>query len=133
MPHFSSFSSVTPALPSLLGNMLLGNGGPAFWFQSTPPSAVIQFLPLLLIVVIFYLLVFMPMQKQKKAQTAMLESLSAGNEILTTGGIIGTIVSVAQDTLIVRVKPDNIKLQISRSAVASLVNPPVALDKVEGK
>ena len=131
MPHLSTFSSTVT--PDISTNFLLHNSGPGFWFQSAAPSPVMQFLPLVLIVVIFYLLVFMPMQKQKKAQAAMLESLSAGNEILTTGGIIGTIVSVAQDTLIVRVKPDNIKLQISRSAVASLVNPPVAIDKVEGK
>lgn len=127
MPHFfTSPSLISPA-------WLLVNGGPAFWFQATTsPSPLMQSLPLVLIVIIFYLLVFMPMQKQKKAMTAMLESLSAGNEVVTTGGIIGTIVSVAQDTLIVRVKPDNIKLQISRSAVASLVNPPGA-EKVEGK
>ncbi|MEP7352360.1 MAG: preprotein translocase subunit YajC [Acidobacteriota bacterium] len=106
---------------------------PAFWLQTAAPNALMQFLPLVLIVIIFYLLVFMPMQKQKKTMAAMLESLSAGNEILTTGGIIGTVVSVAQDTLIVRVKPDNIKLQIARSSVASLVNPPNAVEKAEGK
>jgi preprotein translocase subunit YajC len=80
------------------------------------------FLPLIFIVAIFYFLVFMPMQRQKKQQVSMLSSLQAGNEVVTTGGIVGTIVSVAQDTLIVRVKPDNIKLQIARSAVASVVN-----------
>src|SRR4051812_5536614 len=119
MPHF--FTSPLAALPAVL----LAQSGPAFWFQTAAsPNTLMQFLPLVLIVIIFYLLVFMPMQKQKKAMTAMLESLSAGNEVVTTGGIVGTIVSVAQDTLIVRVKPDNIKLQISRSSVASLVNPP---------
>jgi preprotein translocase subunit YajC len=70
---------------------------------------------------IFYFLVFMPMQRQKKQQAQMLASLEAGTEVLTTGGIVGTIVNISGDMLVVRVKPDNIKLQIARSAVASLV------------
>lgn len=80
-----------------------------------------SFLPLIFIVAIFYFLVFMPMQRQKKQQAAMLSALQAGNEVVTTGGIVGTIVNVDQDMLVLRVKPDNIKLQIARSAVASLV------------
>ena len=84
-------------------------------------NPVASFLPLIAIVAIFYFLVFMPMQKQKKAQAQMLSELQAGAEILTTGGIIGTIVSIAGDMLILRVKPDNIKLQVSRASVASLV------------
>jgi preprotein translocase subunit YajC len=96
-----------------------------FLLQQAAPSAqtnpLMSFLPLVFIVAIFYFLVFMPMQKQKKAQAQMLSELQAGAEILTTGGIIGTIVSIAGDMLILRVKPDNIKLQVSRASVASLV------------
>ncbi len=78
-------------------------------------------LPLAL-VAIFYLLVFMPMQRQKKQQQQMLKTLENGSQVLTTGGIIGTIVSVnPDDTLTLRVKPDNLKLQMARSAVASLI------------
>ncbi len=79
------------------------------------------FLPLIFIVIIFYFLVFMPMQRQKKQQATMLAGLQSGSEVLTTGGIVGTVVSITGDMLILRVKPDNIKLQIARSAVASLV------------
>jgi preprotein translocase subunit YajC len=92
--------------------------------QQTPAAnPVMSFLPILIIVAIFYFLVFMPMQKQKKQQAAMLAGLQAGNEVVTTGGIVGTVVSVNDQTLILRVKPDNIKLQVARSAVASLTNP----------
>jgi preprotein translocase subunit YajC len=103
----------------------------AFWLQTAaaPPNPLVQFLPIVFIVAIFYFLVFMPMQKQKKVQAAMLASLAAGNEVVTTGGVVGTIVSVATDTLIVRVKPDNIKLQIARSAVASLVDAAKAVEE----
>jgi preprotein translocase subunit YajC len=98
----------------------------AFFLQQTAQSPAasspaLSLLPLVLIVVIFYFLVFMPMQKQKKQQAQMLTSLEAGSEILTAGGIVGTIVSISGDLLVVRVKPDNIKLQIARSAVSGLV------------
>ncbi len=92
-------------------------------FQQQPSSSpIIGFLPLLFIVAIFYFLVFMPMQRQKKRQQQMLKGLQSGNVVLTTGGIVGTVVSLSDDTLIIRVKPDNVKLQVARSAVASLVN-----------
>jgi len=102
----------------------------AFWFQQQPaPSPIMGFLPIVFIVLIFYFLVFMPMQKQKKQQAQMLSALEAGNEVLTTGGIVGTIVNVVEDKLILRVKPDNIKLLVARSAVASVVTPPQPEEK----
>jgi preprotein translocase subunit YajC len=95
-----------------------------FILQTTTPASnpAMSFLPLVFIVAIFYFLVFMPMQRQKKQQAQMLSSLQSGSEVLTTGGIIGTIVNITGDTLILRVKPDNVKLQVARSAVSSLVN-----------
>jgi len=94
----------------------------AFLLQQAPAAnPVMSFLPLIFIVAIFYFLVFMPMQRQKKQQKEMLQALQSGNEVLTTGGIVGTIVSITGDMLILRVKPDNIKLQVARSAVSSLV------------
>ena len=68
------------------------------------------------------LLGFLPMQRQKKNQQKMLSSLQNGNTVLTSGGIVGTIISIGDDdTLVLRVKPDNIKLQVARSAVSNLV------------
>src|ERR1700722_15642644 len=94
-----------------------------FLLQQQPATnPIMSFLPLVFIVAIFYFLVFMPMQRQKKQQAQMLASLQSGAEVLTTGGIVGTIINITGDSLIIRVKPDNIKLQIARSAVASLVN-----------
>jgi len=90
--------------------------------QQPSSNPIFSFLPLLVIVAIFYLLVFMPMQKQKKQQAQMLKELQNGNTVLTTGGIVGTIVTINNDdTLILRVKPDNVKLQVARSAVSGLV------------
>jgi preprotein translocase subunit YajC len=70
---------------------------------------------------IFYFLLFLPMQRQKKQQKKMLRELQAGNVVLTSGGIVGTIVALEPDTLVLRVKPDNIKIQVARSSVSALV------------
>lgn len=93
-------------------------------FLQTQSSQLLGFLPILLIFAIFYFLLFMPMQKQKKQLKSMLDGLQNGNVVQTTGGIIGTIVSMASgdDTLVIRVKPDNVKLQVAKSAVTALVS-----------
>jgi preprotein translocase subunit YajC len=96
-----------------------------FLIQSSPGSSPLSFLPIVLIFGIFYFLLFLPMQRQKKAQAKMLASLENGNIVLTNGGIVGAIVSIGDDdTVVLRVKPDNIKIQVSRSSVSSLVKAP---------
>jgi preprotein translocase subunit YajC len=88
------------------------------------PSTWLGFLPMILIFVIFYFLLFLPMQRQKKAQKEMLANLQSGKVVQTSGGIIGTIVSIGSedDTLVLRVKPDNVKILIARSAVAGVLS-----------
>ena len=100
-------------------SLLLQSAQPA-----SPLGSIGTFLPILLIFGIFYFLLFMPMQRQKKKQQQMLTSLQNGNVVLTSGGIVGTIVAIekSDDTLILRVKPDNVKIQVARSAVSSLVS-----------
>ena len=88
--------------------------------QQQSPNALVGFLPILLIFAIFYFLLFMPMQRQKKQQQKMLKELQNGMAVVTSGGIVGTIVAIEDDTLVLRVKPDNVKLQVARSAVSSL-------------
>ena len=91
---------------------------------SAAGNPLLQLLPLLLLFAVFYLLIFMPMQRQKKNQKLMLASLENGNVVLTSGGIVGTIVAIdsTDDTLVIRVKPDNVKIQVARSAVSSVVS-----------
>jgi len=63
------------------------------------------------------------MQRQKKNTQKMLAGLQNGNTVATSGGIIGTIVAIDEDdTLVLRVKPDNIKIQVSRASVSSLIS-----------
>jgi len=82
---------------------------------------LLGFLPILLIFGIFYFLLFLPMQRQKKQQRKMLEELKNGDTVVTNGGLMGTIVKLTDSTLVLRVKPDNIKIEVARSAVANLV------------
>ena len=84
-------------------------------------SFLAQGLPIVLMIAIFYFLVFMPMRKQQQKQKDMLKTLEAGQTVVTSGGLVGTIMAVNDDTLILRIKPDNLKLQFARSAVTSVV------------
>lgn len=103
-------------MPFLL--FLLQTAAPA---PSPGFSSLGQFLPIVLMIAIFYFLVFMPMRKQQKNTKEMIKALQNGQTVVTSGGIIGTIVAVNDDTLILRIKPDNLKLQVSRNSVTSLV------------
>ncbi len=95
---------------------------PTLLLQTQPAqNPFVGFLPILLIFAIFYFLLFLPMQRQKKKQQQMLRDLQAGAVVVTSGGIVGTIVSLEEDTIVLRVKPDNIKLQMARSAVSALI------------
>jgi preprotein translocase subunit YajC len=93
------------------------------FLQGAPASSPLSFLPIVLIFGIFYFLLFLPMQRQKKQTAKMLTELQNGNVVITSGGIVGSIVSIGDDeTLVLRVKPDNIKIQVARSSVSSLVS-----------
>lgn len=76
-------------------------------------------LPVLMIGVV-YLMMIRPQQKKQKAWTQMLSELKTGDRITTTGGIRGTIISLKDDSLIVRVAPDGIKIEVVKSAIASV-------------
>jgi len=79
-------------------------------------------LPILLMFGVLYFLLFLPMQRQRKQTQKMLAGLQNGDTVVTSGGVVGTIVAVEDDSLVLRVKPDNVKLQFARSSVTSLVS-----------
>jgi preprotein translocase subunit YajC len=80
-------------------------------------------LPLILIFAIFYFLLIMPQQRRQKKWQHMLTELKAGDKVVTSGGIRGTIISLRDDALQLRVPPDNLRIEVSRSAVVSMANP----------
>jgi preprotein translocase subunit YajC len=95
----------------------------SLFLQTVPGGQMIGgILPIVLIFGIFYFLLFLPMQRQRKQTQKMLASLENGQTVVTSGGIVGTIVAIDSDNLVLRVKPDNVKLQVARSAVSSLAS-----------
>ena len=79
-----------------------------------------QFIPLILIFVIFYFFLIRPQQKRVKDHKLMVESLKRGDEVITSGGIIGTVDRVMEDDRIEVIIGDNVKVQIIRSTITSL-------------
>ena len=75
-------------------------------------------LPVLLIGMV--LMTVIPNQRKQKKWNAMLESLKSGDKVTTTGGMRGTILSLRDDVVVVRVAPDNIKLELLKSSIASV-------------
>lgn len=90
---------------------------------ATAPSGIPTgfYIQIALVIAIMYFLLFRPMQKQRKDQQKMLSGLQNGDTVVTSGGVIGTIVAIEEDeTLVIRVKPNDIKLQVTRGSVSSL-------------
>ncbi len=96
----------------------------AFLWQSSSGGGMwAMILPLVFIFAIFYFLLIMPQQKRQKQWQEMLSNLKTGDKVVTSGGIAGTIIAVRGDALHVRVPPDNLRLEIARSAVMQVVAP----------
>ena len=80
-----------------------------------------QFIPLILIFIIFYFFLIRPQQKRVKDHKAMVESLKKGDEVITSGGIIGIVDRVMEDDRIEVTISENTKVQIIRSTITSLL------------
>lgn len=98
----------------LLAGNAYAEGGAA---QDNP---VMQFLPLIVLIVVFYLLILRPQQKRAKEQKSMLDALQKGDEIVTIGGVLGKVSKVSDDYLGLEVA-DGTVLQIQRVAVQNLL------------
>ena len=84
-------------------------------------SGIAQFIPLILIFVIFYFFLIRPQQKRVKEHQLMVSSLKRGDEVITSGGIIGTVEKVLEDDRIEVLVGDNVKVQIIKSTITSLL------------
>jgi preprotein translocase subunit YajC len=86
---------------------------------ASQPGGIALFLPLVLIMVIFYFLMILPAQRRQKKVSQMLRELKNGDKVITNGGIYGTIVGLEDDSIQLRIA-DQVKIKISRSAIAGL-------------
>jgi preprotein translocase subunit YajC len=105
---------MTPTLATLVG---LAPPNP-----DQQSSLLVQFLPFLLIFAIFYFLIFAPMRKKQKAHAEMLGKLRAGDKVITSGGIHGTVVGVADQIVQLRIA-DQVKIDVAKSAISGVQEP----------
>ena len=83
------------------------------------PNTVLQFLPLVLLFFIFYFLIIRPQQKKQKEHTQMLAKLDKNDEVVTSGGVHATVVSVGEKTVMLRIA-DNVKIEIEKSSISQV-------------
>lgn len=69
---------------------------------------------------IFYVLLIMPQQRRQKKWQATLAQIKPGDRVVTSGGLTGAIMSVKDDAVVLRVPPDNIKIEVTRSSIVTL-------------
>ena len=84
------------------------------------PSMLASFIPLILIFLIFYFLLIRPQQKKQKEHKVLLDSIKRGDEILSSGGILGKVIKVDNDKLTVEIAK-GVNVSIIRSTVADVV------------
>ena len=88
--------------------------------QATPSAQLVSFVPLILIFVIFYFLVIAPARKRQKKLQTTIDGLKRGDRVITTGGIYGEVVSTEESGVILLKVADNVRLKMSKSAIAGL-------------
>ncbi|MBA3909973.1 MAG: preprotein translocase subunit YajC [Rhodobacter sp.] len=85
-------------------------------------AAFAQFLPIILIFVIFYFLLIRPQQKKTKEHRAMLEALRRGDQVVTAGGIVGKVSKVQEDGMVEVDIADGVKVKVVRHTIAQVLN-----------
>ena len=83
-------------------------------------NPLVQFMPMILIFVIFYFLMIRPQQKKAKELQAMIGQLKKGDKVVTTGGILGEVSSIQDDYVVLAVGDSSAKIEILKSAIAGL-------------
>jgi preprotein translocase subunit YajC len=101
--------------PLLLGGQQAGAAAQS----GGPMGGLMSFLPFILIIGIFYFLIIRPQNKKQKETQKMLSALKKGDRVVTIGGVHGTIQSVKESSVIVRVD-DNCRIEFSRSAISGV-------------
>jgi preprotein translocase subunit YajC len=86
----------------------LGGGGGMGWLGMAP---------LIFIFAIFYFLLIMPQQRRQKKWQAMLDQLKTGDKVTTSGGLRGTIMALKDDSVHLRVPPNNIVVEVTKASV----------------
>ncbi len=103
------------AAPEVAGDA--ANGEPLPWYAA---SGIIQFAPIVIMVLVFYFFLIRPENKRKKETAQMRDSLKVGDKVVTIGGIIGRIVKVKDDEIFLETSTDKNKLVFKKWAISSV-------------
>jgi len=85
-------------------------------------NLIVQLLPMLLIFVVFYFLLIRPQQKKMKAHREMISNLRRGDKIVTSGGFVGTVTKVIDDSFVQVEIAEGVKTRVSRQYVAEVMS-----------
>lgn len=102
---------------NLLTLMAQSTGGAASGGLSIA-SLLSMIIPFALIILIFYFLIIRPEKKRNKEMQEMLNNIQVADEVITTGGIIGRVLSVKEDTVLIETGSDRTKIRVMKSAIA---------------
>lgn len=75
-------------------------------------------MPFILLILVFYFFLIRPQVKRQKEHQAMLQSLKKGDRVVTSGGLIGTIVGVDDEKVVIKVGDENVKLEVAKGYIA---------------
>jgi preprotein translocase subunit YajC len=89
-------------------------------WQAAGGGSLVMFGTMAAIFAVFYILLILPQQRKQKKWQEMLEALKTGDRVVTSGGIRGVIMTIKDDYLYLRVAPDNLKIEVARSAIISV-------------
>lgn len=90
--------------------------------SAAAPGPMTMLLPFAVMFLIFYVIVFRPQSKARKELDTMLKNLKKHDNVVTTGGIFGTVVNLKPETVTLRVD-ENVRIEVERSAIARVVKP----------
>jgi preprotein translocase subunit YajC len=92
-----------------------------FLAQAAPeqPPVLFQFMPLIIIAVLFYFLLIRPQQKKQKEHQKLVSAIKTGDKVVTGGGIHGIVANVKDSTILLKVA-DNVKIEMDKAAVVSV-------------
>ena len=91
------------------------------YLETTSTGSMLSLvLPMLVLVVFMYLIIYLPQKKQDKKDAAMRNSIEIGDEVTTIGGIVGRVSAIKEDTFVLETGSDRVKIRFRRSAIASV-------------
>ncbi len=88
------------------------------------PDPILQFLPFVLIIVVFYFLLIRPQQKKMKQHKAMIEAVRRGDKVVTGGGLVGTVAKVVNETELELDLAENVRVRVLKHTLGDVLSKP---------